>query len=147
MVACADAVTKLPVDKVVSCPVQAGATTDSALIVISSVSNLLNDILYYCVTCIIVTGMVTLAPESLPIIVIVVCNCVFVPNNVLTVVAVKLIEVPITVLETFVPSVVVEFNAVASGVFTPTPLNEFNTLASAIVAVYPEDSNACEDPR
>ena len=91
--------------------------------------------------------MVTLAPESLPIIVIVVCNVVLSPNNVLTVVAVKLIEVPITVLETFVPSVVVEFNAVASGVFTPTQLNEFNTLASAIVAVYPEDSNACEDPR
>ena len=94
-----------------------------------------------------VTGMVTLAPESLPIIVIVVCNVEFVPNNVLTVVAVKLIEVPITVLDTLVPKVVVEFKAVASGVFIPTPLNEFSTLASAIVAVYPEDSNACEDPR
>jgi hypothetical protein len=57
---------------------------------------------------------------------------------VLTVVAVRLIEVPITVLETFVPRVVVEFSAAASGVLIPTPLNEFNTLASAIVAVYPE---------
>jgi hypothetical protein len=95
----------------------------------------------------IVTGIVNLAPESLPITVMVVCNVVFVPNNVLTVVAVKLIEVPITVLETFVPKVVVEFKAVASGVLTPTPLKEFSTLASAIVAVYPEDSNACEAPK
>ena len=43
----------------------------------------------------------------------VVCSDVFVPNSVFTVVAVKLIEVPITVLETLVPKVVVEFKAVA----------------------------------
>lgn len=42
-----------------------------------------------------------------------------VPNSILTVVAVKLIEVPITVLETFVPKVVVEFNDTASGVLIP----------------------------
>jgi hypothetical protein len=95
----------------------------------------------------IVTGIVTLAPESLPIIVIVVCSDVFVPNNVLTVVAVKLIEVPITVLDTFVPRVVVEFNLSASAVFTPTPLNEFKTLASAMVATYPPASKVCAAPR
>ena len=49
-----------------------------------------------------VTGIVNLAPESLPTTVIVVCNLFLVPNNVLTVVAVKFTEVPITVLETFV---------------------------------------------
>ena len=60
----------------------------------------------------------------------------------LIVVPVRLIEVPITVLETFVPRVVVEFNAAASGVLIPTPLYVFKTLASAIVATYPADSNA-----
>ena len=85
--------------------------------------------------------MVSLAPESLPMTVIVVCNCVLSPNNVLTVVPVKLIEVPTTALDTFVPRVVVEFNAAASVVFIPTPLNVDNTLASAIVAIYPEVSN------
>ena len=89
----------------------------------------------------IVTGTVILAPESLPTTVIVVCNLFLVPNNVLTVVAVKLTEVPITVLETFVPNVVVEFSFSASSVFTPTPVYEFSTLASAIIAVYPLASN------
>jgi hypothetical protein len=54
---------------------------------------------------------------------------------VFTVVAVKLIDVPITVLETLVPIVVPVFNLIASSELTPTPLNEFNTLTSAIVAV------------
>ena len=44
------------------------------------------------------------------------------PNKVLTVVPVRLIEVPITVLETLVPKVVVEFNLSASSVLIPTPL-------------------------
>jgi len=68
--------------------------------------------------------MVSLAPESLPTTVMVVCSCVRVPNKVLTVVAVKLIEVPITVLETLVPIVVEVFNDSASSVLTPTPVYE-----------------------
>ena len=61
-----------------------------------------------------VTGMVNLAPESLPITVSVVCSFVLDPNKVLTVVAVKLIEVPITFLDTLVPMVVVVFSVVVS---------------------------------
>ena len=54
--------------------------------------------------------MVNLAPDPLPITVNVVCSCVLLPKSVLTEVAVKLIVVPITVLDTFVPIVVVVFN-------------------------------------
>ena len=57
------------------------------------------------------------------------------PNNVLIVVPVKLIDVPITVLETFVPSVVVVFNLSASAVLIPTPVKLDNNLTSAIVTV------------
>jgi hypothetical protein len=46
-----------------------------------------------------------------------------------------LIVVPITVLDTLVPIVVVLFRAAASGVLIPTPLNVFNTRTSLIVAV------------
>jgi hypothetical protein len=60
---------------------------------------------------------------------------VFEPNNVFTVVAVKLIVVPITVLDTLVPTVVVELRATASGVLIPTPLNWLSVLTSEIVAV------------
>jgi len=67
-----------------------------------------------------VTGIVNLAPESLPTTVNVVCNLTLEPNKVFTVVAVKLIEVPITVLETLVPIVVVVFSASASCVNTNT---------------------------
>jgi hypothetical protein len=55
-------------------------------------------------------GTVNLAPESLPVIVKIVFSVFEVPNKVFTVVAVKLIVVPITVLDTFVPTVVVAFN-------------------------------------
>ena len=79
--------------------------------------------------------MVSLAPESLPTTVKVACKKLFEPNNVFTVVAVKLIVVPTTVLETLVPIVVVELRATASGVLTPTPLNVLNVLTSEIVAV------------
>ena len=58
-----------------------------------------------------------------------------VPNNVLTVVAVKFIVVPITVLETLVPIVLVVFKSAASAVFTPTPSKVCNVLESPIVAV------------
>ena len=58
----------------------------------------------------IVTGIVILAPESLPIIVKVVCSDVLVPNKVFTVVAVRLIDVPITDLDTLVPRVEVELS-------------------------------------
>ena len=58
-------------------------------------------------------GTVNLAPESLPVTVKIVFSVFAVPNNVLTVVAVKLIVVPITVLDTFVPTVVVEFKSAA----------------------------------
>jgi len=60
---------------------------------------------------------------------------------VFTDVAVRLMEVPITVFDTFVPIVVDVFNDSASSVLTPTPVKEFSTLTSARVAVYPEDSN------
>ena len=74
-------------------------------------------------TFVIVIGIVTLAPLSLPIKVMVVCKVVLLaPNKVLTVVAVKLIEVPITVLETLVPNVDVVFNLSASSVLIPTPV-------------------------
>ena len=85
--------------------------------------------------------MVILAPLSLPITCKVVFNSVFDPNKVFTVVAVILIVVPTTVLETLVPNVSVWFRATAPSVWIPTPLNVFNTLTSAIVAVYPLASN------
>jgi hypothetical protein len=94
-----------------------------------------------------VTGIVNLAPEPLPITVSVVCSCVLVPNNVLTDVAVKLIVVPITVLDTLVPIVEVELSLSASCVLIPTPLKEFNTLTSAIVAVYPSFSKIVVAPK
>jgi len=84
---------------------------------------------------VIVTGIEIRAPESRPVTTNVVYNAVLEPNKVLTVVAVKLIVVPITVLLTFVPMVVVEFKLVASGVLIPTPLKEAIVLTSPIVAV------------
>ena len=51
------------------------------------------------------TGIVKRAPESLPVTVSIVFKVVEVPNNVLTVVAVKFKVVPIIVLETLVPIV------------------------------------------
>ena len=54
-----------------------------------------------------VIGTVIRAPLSLPTICKVACKKLFEPNNVFTVVAVKLITVPITVLDTEVPKVVV----------------------------------------
>jgi len=53
--------------------------------------------------------MFNLAPLSLPITVNVAYKAVLEPNNVFTVVALKLILEPITVLDTVVPIVVVEF--------------------------------------
>ncbi len=67
--------------------------------------------------------MVTLAPESLPMMVRVVCSWVLVPNRVFTFVAVMFRLVPITVLDTFVPRVVVLFSLLASSVLIPTPWN------------------------
>ena len=60
---------------------------------------------YYVVTLVMLIGIVNLAPESLPVTVKIVFKVFEVPNNVLTVVDVKLIVVPITVLDTFVPTV------------------------------------------
>ena len=54
---------------------------------------------------VILTGIVNLAPESLPVTVKIVLKVVALPNKVFTVVAVRLIVVPITVLDTFVPIV------------------------------------------
>jgi len=54
---------------------------------------------------------------------------------VLTEVATRLIDVPITVLETLVPIVVPVLSLSASPVFIPTQLKEFKALISAIVAV------------
>ena len=94
-----------------------------------------------------VTGMLSLAPEPLPITVMVVCSCVLLPNSVFNEVAVKLTVVPITVLDTLVPIVVEAFNLSASSVFIPTPVNEFKTLTSAIVAVYPSFSKIVVAPK
>ena len=60
-----------------------------------------------------------------------------------------LIEVPITVLETLVPTVVtpVVFSAVACGVLIPTPLKAAVVLTSPIVATYPDCSNVDTAPR
>ena len=76
-----------------------------------------------------VTGIVKNAPLSLPSIVNVHCNDVCVLNRVLIVVAVILIVVPTTVLDTDVPIVVVwfaKFKAVTAGVLIPTPSNVLN---------------------
>jgi len=81
-----------------------------------------------------VIGIVILAPESLPVTVKVACNVELEPNNVFTVVALTLTVVPITVFETLVPNVCVEFNSEAFGVLTPTPSNVFIVLTSEIVA-------------
>ena len=79
-------------------------------------------------------GTVIRAPESKPIMVRVVVIDELDPNNVLIVVALKLICVPITVLDTFVPIVVVEleFDDVAASVLIPTPLKLDNNLISNI---------------
>ena len=82
--------------------------------------------------------MLILAPESRPTTIKVVNKDELEPNKVLTVVAVMLIDVPITVLLTFVPIVVVEFKLVASGVLIPTPLKELTVLTSPMVATYPD---------
>ena len=57
------------------------------------------------------------------------------------------IDVPITVLDTLVPRVVVELSLSASGVLTPTPLYVWSTLASAIVATYPPASKVWDEPK
>ena len=91
--------------------------------------------------------MVSLAPDPLPITVIVVLRDVVEPNRVLIDVATKLIDVPSTVLDTFVPTVVDVFNLSASSVLTPTPVKALRTLTSAMVAVYPSVSNTVVAPR
>jgi len=82
--------------------------------------------------------MVKRAPLSKPTTVNVADNWVFEPNNVLTVVALKLIWEPITVTDTFVPRVVVEVTAAlaasAAGVLIPIPVNVLNRRTSEIVA-------------
>ena len=93
------------------------------------------------------TGIVILAPESLPVTVKIVLRVAAVPNKVLTVVAVKLIVVPITVLDTLAPIVEVVFNCWASVVFTPTPSKLDSVLESPIVAVYPLASNVESVPK
>ena len=84
-----------------------------------------------------VIGTCNLAPLSLPTTVIVAYNAVLAPNNVLTVVALRLIVVPITVADTLVPNVVVEltFKASVESVSIPTPSNVDNNLTSEMVAV------------
>ena len=58
------------------------------------------------------------------------------------VVPVRLIDVPITALDTLVPSVVVELSLSASDYVIPTPVKFDNSLTSEIVAEYPFVSNA-----
>ena len=93
-------------------------------------------------------GIVILAPLSLPTIVIVLVSTLLEePYNVLMVVPVKLIDVPITVLETLVPKVVVAFSLSDSAELIPTPVKLESNLTSAIDTVYPLDSNACDVPK
>jgi hypothetical protein len=104
-------------------------------------------LIYYEFTFTMVTGTDILAPESRPTTTSVVYSELLEPNSVLTVVAVILIVVPITVLLTFVPIVVVEFKDVASGVLIPTPLNELIVLTSPIVAIYTDCSKVDVAPK
>ena len=86
----------------------------------------------------IVTGICILAPLSLPIIVKVAYNAVWVPNNVLTPVADRFKVVPITVCETLVPFVTAvtdAFNWLAAAVSIPVAWKPENNLASEIVNV------------
>ena len=96
-------------------------------------------------------GIVILAPLSLPTTVIVVDKVVNVePNNVLTVVPVKVNEVPISDLDNTVPVVVFNeaaFPTVTSVVVIPVPWKEDNNLISAIVATYPLASNVEVAPK
>ena len=81
-------------------------------------------------------GIVILAPLSLPINVnVLVRTLLEEPYNVLIVVPVRFIDVPITVLDTLVPSEVVWFNLSASAELMPTPVKLERSLTSAIVAV------------
>ena len=89
---------------------------------------------YYVVVLLIVTGIVILAPLSNPTTVKVVVKEVWLPNNVFTVVALKLICEPITVLDTFVPKVDCVFWIVDASVLIPKPLYSDNKRTSAIVA-------------
>jgi hypothetical protein len=130
--------------------VQAGATTESALITKSVVSNAVKDIyilFYYYLESLIFTGTVILAPESLPITVRVVVMYVADPKRDLTVVAVIFRDVPITVLDTLVPIVVfVLLRLVASAVFIPTPVKRDIVLTSPIIKRYPEVSVGVAEP-
>ena len=67
----------------------------------------------------------------------------------LTVVAVKLIWVPITVLETLVPIVWVAFwlASIAASDCMPCPVKVLNNLISPIVALYPDVSNVWLFPK
>ena len=89
-------------------------------------------------------GTCNLAPESLPTIVNKLYNVEaavpVVPYRVLTPVATSVQVVPITVLDTSVPFVVVEFNASAASVSIPVPITELNCLTSLTVNTYPDDS-------
>ena len=71
-----------------------------------------------------VTGIVNLAPLSKPTTVKVATMLELLPNKVFIVVALRLIWVPIMVLETLVPIVVVAFilEEVAASVLIPTPV-------------------------
>ena len=80
------------------------------------------------------TGIVTLAPESTPSIVKVVNNFVFVPNNVVLLIAVRLNDVPLIVS---LKAELLKGLDVVKAAAPPTPSNATNNLLSAIVAKYP----------
>ena len=88
-----------------------------------------------------VTGICILAPLFLPVIIRVAYNAVLFPYKALTVVAVKVTDVPITVFETLVPKVSDEFNFEACSVAIPVPVKSENIHTSEIVAVYPSPSD------
>jgi hypothetical protein len=93
-------------------------------------------------------GMVILAPLSLPITVIVVANVVNEePNNVLTVVPVKVNEVPISDLDNTAPVVVFNSGWPTVVVVIPVPVNDDSNLISEIVATYPLASNVEVAPK
>ena len=93
---------------------------------------------------VILIGTCNLAPESLPIIVNKLYNVDVavptVPNKVLTPVATNVSEVPITVFDTSVPLVVVEFKVSAASVSIPDPTIDWNCVALLNVNTYPDDS-------
>jgi hypothetical protein len=95
-----------------------------------------------------VKGIDILAPESLPVTVIVVLKLVVeVPNNVSIVVPTKVNDVPIAVLLICVPVLLFTSDTPKFEVSIPMPVNVDNNLASPTVITYPLGSKVDVAPR